>query len=124
MRGQGRVFQRGTRWWIAYFAPQDGRSVEHREPAGNTEAEARRLLRQRLREVAVHHSGLRPFQGPRQERVTVEDLLQALEREYQIRGWKSLPELRVHLRPIRRFFGLDRALAVNADRLRDYIAHR
>jgi hypothetical protein len=54
MRGDGRVYQRGARWWIAYYAPQNGRSVEHREPGGKTEAEARRLLRQRLREVAVH----------------------------------------------------------------------
>src|SRR5688572_22437397 len=70
MRGDGRVFQRGNRWWIAYYAPQNGRSVEHREPGGKTEAEARRLLRQRLCEVAVHQTGLRPFQGPRQERMT------------------------------------------------------
>jgi hypothetical protein len=37
MRGDGRVFQRGSRWWIAYYAPQNGRSVEHREPGGKTE---------------------------------------------------------------------------------------
>jgi integrase len=124
MRGDGRVFQRGNRWWIAYYAPQNGRSVEHREPGGKTEAETRRFLRQRLREVAVHQTGLRPFQGPRQERVTVEELLQNLQRDYQIKGRKSLPELRVHLRPIRAFFGLDRALAVTAERLRNYVAHR
>jgi integrase len=124
MRGDGRVFQRGSRWWIAYYAPQNGRSVEHREPGGKAEAEARRLLRQRLREVAVHQTGLWPFQGPRQERITVEELLQNLERDYQIKGRKSLPELRAHLRSIRAFFSMDRALAITAERLRDYIIHR
>jgi hypothetical protein len=75
MRGDGRVFRQGTRWWIAYYAPQDGRSVEYREPGENTEVEARRLLRQRLRKVSVHKTGLRAFQGPRQERVMVDNLL-------------------------------------------------
>ena len=68
--------------------------------------------------------GVRPFQGPRQERITVEELLQALEREYAIQGRKSLPQLHSHLKHIRRFFGMDRALAVTSARLRDYIASR
>jgi len=78
MRGDGRIFQRGGKFWISYYAPENGKSVEHREPGGKTEAEARKLLRQRLREVAVHKSGLRPFQGPKQERTTVDELLQSL----------------------------------------------
>jgi integrase len=124
MRGDGRMFKRGKRWWIAYYVRKGGRSVEMRESAGDTEAEARRLLRQRLREVAAHELGLRPFQGPQQERVTVEDLLQDVERDYHIQKRRSLPQLRSHLRHIRAFFGMDRALEVTSDRLRDYIAHR
>ena len=124
MRGDGRVFQRGSRWWIAYYAPENGRSVEHREPGGKTETEARRHLRQRLRELAVHQTGLRPFQGPRQERVMVEELLQVVEQDYQIHGRKSLPQLRAHLRHIRAAFGLDRAMAVTTERLRHYIIQR
>jgi hypothetical protein len=119
-----------------YYAPKDGRSVEHREPAlvvdgdaeatrpARTEAEARRLLRLRLREVAVHKTGLRPFQGPRQERVTFEDLLQSLERDYEIRGLKSLRQLKSHLVHVRGYFGDDRALAVTTERLRDFVADR
>jgi hypothetical protein len=48
MRGDGRVFQRGTRRWIGYYASKNGSSVEIRESGGKTEAEARRLLRQQL----------------------------------------------------------------------------
>ncbi len=136
MRGQGRIFKRGPVWWVAYYAPKDGRSVEHREPAlvvdgdaeaprpARTEAEARRLLKLRLREVAVHKTGLRPFQGPRQERVTFEDMLQSLERDYEIRGLKSLRQLKSHLVHVRGYFGDDRALAVTTERLRDFVADR
>ena len=54
----------------------------------------------------------------------VDDLLQALERDYQIQGRKFLTELRAHLRPLRAYFALNRALSVTSERLRDYIAYR
>ena len=66
------------------------RQGEAPRPA-KTEAEARRLLRLRLREVAVHKAGLRPFQGPVQERIAFEDLLKSVERDYEVRGLRSLP---------------------------------
>jgi len=124
MRGDGRIFQRGGRWWISYYAPRDGRSVEHREPGGRTEAEARRLLRRRQRENAVHAAGFQIFQGPRQERLTLEGLLKALEKDLDIRGRRSLPQAKSHLKPVRSFFGEIRALAVTPDRLRDYVRAR
>jgi integrase len=127
MRGEGRIFQRGNRWWIAYYAPDPndpGRMREHRESAGKTEADAKRLLRDRRREVAVHRSGLRQFQGPRQERFLVEELLTGLERQHEILGRKGLPQLRSHLKHVRAAFGMHRAVAVTAERLRDYVAQR
>jgi integrase len=127
MRGDGRVFQRGKRFWISYYAPdpdQPGRRKEFRERGGRTPEEARRLLKQRRKEVAVHDTGIRPFQGPKQERVTVEELLDAVERDYEIHGRRSLPQLKSHLKHVRAFFGMDRALAVTPMRLRDYIAAR
>jgi integrase len=86
-----------------------------------TESEARRLLKARLREVAVHRSGLRPFQGPRQERLGFEDLLKALENDYKVRGLRSYASLRSHLAHVRSYFGADKALSVTTERLRDYI---
>lgn len=117
-RGRGRVYQRGRTWWIAYYGPQDGRSVEHRESGGATEKEAQRKLKHRLDAVSASRTTGLPLQGPRQERITVEDLLQNVERDYQIHGRKSLPQLRAHLRHVRAFFAMDRALAVSAERLR------
>ena len=49
------------------------------------------LLRQRHRELAIHTAGLRLFQGPRQERVTLHELLQALEKDLDARR-RSLPQ--------------------------------
>jgi integrase len=125
-RGQGRTFQRGDKWWISYYAPdsETGHSVEYRESAGDTEKEANKLLTQRLREVAAHKLGLRMFQGPRQERVMVEELLKDLETDYQMRGRNSLPQLKSHLKHVRDYFGLDRALAVTTDRITQYIVAR
>lgn len=125
MRGDGRVFPRGKKFWIAYYAPgPDGRSHEQRELGGDTEKEAQKRLRQRLREIGAHALGLRKFTGPRQERVMVEELLRSYERDCAIRGLKGLKQIRSHLKHIRRFFGMDRALAVTTARIRDYIAAR
>jgi integrase len=95
-----------------------------REPGGDTEEKAHKMLRQRRRQIDAHELALRPFQGRQQERVTVEALLQGVERDYQIQKRRSLPQLRSHLRHIRAFFGMDRAVEVTPDRLRDYIAQR
>src|SRR5262249_9537242 len=85
---------------------------------------AKKLLKIRLQALAVHRTGLRPFQGPRQEKVTVAELLDGLARDYQIRGRKGLPQLRSHLKHVRAYFAVDRVVAVTPGRLRDYIAHR
>lgn len=136
MRGDGRVFTRGPHFWISYYAPKGGRSVEHREPAlitdradapprpAKTPTEARRALKLRLREVAVHKAGVRQFQGPAQERVPFDDLLKAVERDYEVRELHSLGSLRSHLIHVRAYFGNDKALAVTTDRLREYVAHQ
>jgi integrase len=124
MRGDGRIFKRGGTFWISYYAPKAGRSVEHRESAGHTEAEAKRLLRRRLQEIAAHRLGARNFGGPQQERVTVAEILDGLEKDYEIRGRKALPQLRSHLVHVRAFFSMDRAVGVNGRLVRDYIQKR
>ena len=137
MRGDGRTFRRGQVWWIAYYAPKDGRSVEHREPAiisdrddapprpARTETEARRALKRRLQQgIAVHKAGVQPFQGPAKERVPLEDLLRAMEQDYKVRGLDSLPALRSHLAHVRDYFKGDRAASVTTDRLREYVTHQ
>jgi integrase len=123
-RGMGRTFQRGGKWWIAYYLKKDGRSVEVRESAGTTEADAKRALKRRQDQLGAHRSGARPFQGPQQERVTVWQLLENLERDYTLRGMASLQQLRAHLKHIKAYFGNDRALEVTPARVGAYMELR
>jgi len=117
MRGEGRIFRRkGTsHWWIAYWA----RGREHRESGGRTEAEARRLLRARLREI----HGKR-FIGPQAERVTVGEILDSLLVHLETKGAKGLPSLRSHLKPLRAAFGLDRAVDITTAVVEQYAVRR
>ena len=86
MRGDGRVFKRGPFWWIAYCGPGPSGSIEIRESSdSDSESTARKLLRDRLREVANHRSGVRAFAGPRAERLTVDNLIDSLEADYRRR---------------------------------------
>ena len=123
-RGMGRTFQRGGKWWIAYYLKKDGRSVEVRESAGTTEADAKRALKRRQDQLGAHRSGARPFQGPQHDRVTVWQLLESLERDYTLRGMASLQQLRAHLKHIKAYFGNDRALEVTPARVGAYMELR
>jgi integrase len=134
MRGDGRVFLRGERFWISYYRPEAGRMVEEREPAyvadgdtsrpARTEAEARRALKRRRDEIGAHRIGARTFGGPAQERILFGELLDALERQYETERRASLPQLRSHLKRVRTHFGDWTALSIDADSVRDYIEAR
>src|ERR1035437_3994196 len=132
MRGDGRIFLRKGKdgkdlaiWHIAYWGPVHGRIVEIRESAGTgDERKARQFLKERLREVGNHRVGAARFQGPHQERVTIGELLDALDRDYLQRAIKGLREARNHMRPVRDFFGFRRALEVTPNLVREYIAER
>jgi integrase len=124
VRGNGRIFQRGRRYWIAYYRRKDGKSTEVREAAGTTEQQARKLLKQRQDELAAHRLGIRRFQGPQQERVMVTQLLDELERDYALRGLASTDRVHSHLKHIRAYFGNDRALEVTPARVNAYMEMR
>ncbi len=117
MHGDGRIFQRkgSKRWWIAYCV----NGKEHRESGGKNPTEARKLLRKRLRESHGNR-----FVGPSEKRLTVDDLLDALLTHLETKGAKSIVQIRSHLKPLREFFGYDRAVNVTAARVEEYIASR
>lgn len=124
MRGDGRKYLRGKMWWIAYYAPKNGRMLEVRESVGESEKAADEQLRDRIHEVRNHKKGIKLFVGPKQERVTVEQLLQDLERDYLINSRSSWLKLKSHLSHIRTYFGPDRARSVTRSRLNAYIEFR
>ena len=127
-RGQGRVFTRGSYFWIAYYAHgKEQREVaKHVRTGAKLEAteknrhEAERFLRYRLGEIAAEQHGGRPFVGPQQERVTVNQLLDGLEQDYKLRD-KFTCKVASVLKPLRQHFGTWKAVEVTSDAVGKYI---
>jgi integrase len=116
MRGMGRIFKRGSVYWIAYCY----RGKEHRESSrSDSETQALKLLKRRLGEV-----GSGRLVGPSEERLTFDDLGKMLLTDYEINGKRSVESVRLSLRHLRDFFGLDRAIDITADRVAKYVRDR
>ena len=114
--GMGRVFRRGQTFWIAYY--RHGR--EHRESTHSTnENDAVKLLKKRFGEIAS-----RRFVGPQEERVMFEDLAAGIERDYTLRGLRSMKVAKGRMVHLKKFFGDLRALDITPARIRAYQAHR
>src|ERR1700694_2226900 len=80
--GMGRIFRRGQTFWIAYY--RHGR--EHRESTESVnENDATKLLKKRFGGMPS-----RRFVGPQEERVVFEDLAKVIERDYTLRGLRSM----------------------------------
>jgi integrase len=139
VRGDGRTFKRGAVWWIAYFAPKDGRTVEAREPAmvpdrdGNmrraqNDQEARRALRARRDQIAAHYVGKQQFIGRKGERIRFAELMDDLQKDYERanggRGRASLDSMISHAKCIRAYFGEDVAVAITDERLWEFVEHQ
>ena len=102
MRGDGRVFQRGSSWWIAFYAHGEKQREPARVPDANgvlrpekNEAEARRALRVRRSEVLGGR-----FIG-RAEKVTVGELLDGCVLAQENGGKRSVRTTTLHLKPVR-----------------------
>ena len=116
MRGMGRIFKRGSVYWVAYYH----RGKEFRESSeSDNESTAKKLLKKRIGEVAQGR-----LHGANQERVTFEDLAQALLADYQINGRLSARSARLSISHLREFFGFDRAIDITTDRIKAYAADR
>lgn len=116
MKGMGRMFKRGSAWWIAYYH----RGKEFRESSGSeNEAQARKLLKKRIGEM-----GRGRLIGPVEEKVTFEEMAQDFLADYQTNGKRSLRSARLSVNHLAAFFGLDRALDITTDKIRACISHR
>jgi integrase len=116
MRGLGRVFKRGAIYWIAYCY----RGKEYRESSrSDSENQARKLLKKRIGEVAGGN-----LVGPTEERLTFDDLAKMLLTDYEINGKRSVDSVRLSIRHLKTYFGLDRALDITADRIAKYVRER
>jgi integrase len=133
VRGDGRVFLKAgpgrvPRWYVAYY--RDGK--EYREPAmvadvkathgkrqAASEAEALRALRHTVRELDRGETVT-----PDKRRLTVGELLDALLEWMQNQGRRSVAQLAYHVKPVRKFFGKTRAVAVTTAQVERYKSER
>jgi hypothetical protein len=116
MRGMGRIFKRGSVYWIAY----NHRNQEYRESSqSENESVARKLLKKRIGEVA---SGR--FIGPNEERFSFGDVADALVTDYEINKLRSLRSVRLSIKHLKPTFALDRAVDVTTERIKRYVSSR
>lgn len=130
-RGSGRIFQRkgSAFWWVAYYAHgKEQREVathvrtgEKLEATEDNRSEAARFLKRRIDAVTTERGGGPSFVGPAQQRITVNELLDALRADYELRG-KDSPQFDAHLKPIRDYFGNWRAVRVDTEAVDRFIS--
>jgi integrase len=120
------VYLRGETYWLRYRGPRpDGSWGVIRESSGGSDPKAAARLRdERIREARNDRDGIRKFVGGRQRQVTVGALLDALEKHYETIRAKGLRQAKVHLSPIRAFFGFKRVSGVSRQAIAKYIAER
>ena len=116
-RGTGRIYQRGEVWWIEYWY----KGKQYRESTGlrgvRQKGAAERLLRAKTGEIA---------QGTFQPgtSITVQQVLDDLEKDYRLRGGRQYPKLKSHLKPVRAALGALKAQDLTERRIDDYIEQR
>jgi len=119
-RGTGRIFQRGTVWWIQYYH----HGAQIRVSTGETdESKAKKILKKRLAEVTVGvHKDTR--------RITYEQLRASYYEDYSVNGRKSLrrdargnPRLDKVIR-LDDFFAGYHASEIDADLIREFTANQ
>ncbi len=116
MRGLGNIFKRGSVWWIRYSY----RGRDYRESSrSDSEASARRLLKKRLGEI-----GRGRLVGPSEDRVTFDDLANALVTDYQVNGKRSIRSAQLSLWHLERSIGPYRAVDITSERVKAHILRR
>lgn len=122
-----RIFKRGTIYWVAYNHPgQEGTVLFRTEPAG---ASGKLAVRERQRrpqasKEAHRRSRQDQFIGPSDERLSFEDIADALVTDYEINNLRSLRPVMLSLKHLRRTFALERAVDITTDKIKKYIASR
>jgi integrase len=115
MRGDGRIFaKKGTQsFHCAYYL----RGKEHRESTNETDpVKAMKFLRSRLKEIHADELGARTFTTPKARRVTIDELLDALKDDFELRGKLSVQNAS-HLRQAVKCFQGRLAVALTPEQI-------
>jgi integrase len=91
------------------------------------ETKARKFLNLKLKQVHADQIGARPFVGPEQERVKVNEILDDLVSHYKRGGRRGIPrevtaQMTSHLKRVRDYFGEQRAVRVGSRDVEAFIA--
>src|SRR5262245_6880716 len=116
MRGLGRIFKRGSVYWISYYH----RGQEYRESSeSENESQARKLLKKRLGEI-----GSGKLIGPVEERVSFEEMTEDLRTDYRVNKRKAAEIIEYPIKHLKKSFALDKAIDLTTDRIKAHIARR
>ncbi len=116
--GDGSVYARGKNnlYWIRYY--HNGK--EFREPTKSAdEKTARRILRDRLDDLAADRKGLQKFTTPDMKKITVHDLLENVKNDLYGKGSSQTLSTIMHADEA---FGHIRAMDLTAQDVKNYIA--
>ena len=119
-RGQGSLirYDDSPNWVSCYYV----RGKEYRESTGSADLKtARRFHKQKLDEIALDRQGTKRVITPMAARVTVNQLLDDLKADIELRELKSSYKLRSHTKAVREYFGGLRALDVTSATIDKYI---
>jgi hypothetical protein len=84
---------------------------------------AMKVLRHRLKEIGADQIGVKRFAGPKAERMTIDQLLDFLEDDLEIRS-KWTAQAKSKMQPLRTALGRMPAMSVTDSIIRDYIRVR
>ncbi len=115
MRGDGRIYQRGRRWWIEYWV--NGKSF--RESGGKSRSEAKQKLKLRRQEILGGN-----FISPQAAKITIDELLDGYIRHLELKGARSVSSVVSDSRPIRERFGMVQARNLTPSMLERYMQDR
>lgn len=114
MRGDGSTFLRGQVWWVAYWF----RGRQYQESSKSTDEKvAKKLLRQRLREI---HSKRRLVNPAREQRYTIHDLKNALVSDYKRKNNRSTDTMEHCFKHLQNAFEFVRLIDIDAEKVTAY----
>jgi len=115
-RGDGFIYLRGTTYWVSYSL----RGKQFRQSAETAdEQEARKFLKNKLKEVHADQIGARKFVTPQASRLTITDLVTALRAKLELDGQLS-PQNTSELKKLEADFGRIRAVELSAEKVDSY----
>ena len=119
-RGEGSLYRRGATWWVCVYA--NGKQIRESTQTGDEE-KAKKYLRHKLKEVGAFELAGKPLIRSSDRRKTVSDLMDGLEKDFQIRTILTA-QAKSQLKRVRADFAGMRAMSLSKEDVDRYIEQR